>query len=106
MGNINMMNDIQEEIFWSAKEESGLWEVINVLVALKKVDRQTAFELLQSEIDFINSNAEIYFIYSKKLYDSKTEIVLDKMRIKDLSLHDVEFHEQGPFYYLSNMPGI
>lgn len=100
------MNDIQEEIFWGAWEESGLWEIISSIAQIKKVDRQTAFNLLQNEIDFINSNTKIYLIYSKKLYDSKTATVLDKMELKNLTLQDAEFHEQGPFYYLSSVPDI
>ena len=63
------MNDIQNEIFWGAMEESGVWEVVSSIAAAKRVNREVAFDLLKSELDFIKSNEKIHLLYSEKLYE-------------------------------------
>lgn len=100
------MNKIQFAIFVGAKEESGIWEVIMDVCGFMGVTKGSAFELIKNEFDFINSHEEIYLVYSEQLYDSENCKVLPKNNLLSLTLFDVEFHEEGPFYYISSFPGI
>lgn len=100
------MNEIEEAIVIGSKEQSGLWEVLNDVASLKKVDRGAAFELVKAQLEFINQRSDIYLIRSTGLYDSDTCTVLDKSKLAALTLRDVEFRSGGPFYYFSHVPGI
>ncbi len=100
------MNSIQEAIFVGSKEESGIWEVLNDISDTMKADRETSLQLMKNEIYFILTNDDIFLIKSNKLYDSNSYQVLDKTKLLNLKLTDVEFNEKGPFYYLSDVPAI
>ena len=99
-------NDIQYAVFVSSKEESGLWETLIDIVDDLNVSRKEAFKLLQSEIKYLEENDDIYLIYSEKLYDTENCKVLDKKELLNLTLEDIEFKEEGPFYYFSSVPEI
>lgn len=100
------MNATQSLIVQSAHEESGLWEVINELAGQSGISREQAFELLKNEVHFLESRPDIELIRSPRLYvyDSESSEVLEKRVLKALTLDEVEFHESGPFYYVSIGP--
>ena len=99
-------NDVQLAIFVSSREETGIWEAIIDIVDDMRVDREHAFLLLQKEIDYLAAQEDIYLIYSQKLYDTATCKPIDKKELLNLTLEDVEFKEEGPFYYFSSVPKI
>lgn len=100
------MNATQRIIFMSAHEESGLWEVISALAGSSGMRREQALELLKTEIDFMESRSDIYLIRSQRLYDAESCEVLEKKALRALTLDEVEFHESGPFYYVSVGPTV
>lgn len=100
------MNKVQEAIFVGSHEESGIWDVLTDISDAMEVDRGAALVLLKGEIDFILNNEEIYLVRSISLYDSDFSEVIEKIHLLGLALNDVDFNEKGPFYYLSNVPGI
>ena len=53
------------------------------------------------EIDYLIERDDIYFLKSQKLYDEDSCEILDKKILLNLTLDDVEFKQEGPFYYLS-----
>ncbi len=97
---------LQGIIVLNALEEEGIWDVVTEVVQKLSVSRLKAFDLIKSEIDFIEATSRVYLIYSKKLYDTVTCKVLDKKELLNLTLEDVEFKEEGPFYYFSSVPEI
>jgi hypothetical protein len=99
-------NEPQLAIFICSREEDGVWDAVTDVVQNMKVDRKTAFLLIQSELDYLQQQDDMYLIYSAKLYDTATSKVLDKKELLNLTLEDVEFKEEGPFYYFSNVPEI
>jgi hypothetical protein len=100
------MNPTQYAIYIGACEEVEIRIVLFDIAENNNISRSDAFKLLQSEIDFIISRDDIYLIYSERLYDQENCQVIDKNKLKELTIDDVEFNELGPFYYLSNMPSI
>jgi hypothetical protein len=100
------MNRIQEAIFVGSREESGIWEVLNDIADSLGVDREMAFSLVRGEVGFLAAREDIFLIKSKRLYESDGCVVLDPRTLADLTLNDVEFREEGPFYYFSNVPMI
>ncbi|MGO2135656.1 hypothetical protein [Marinobacter sp.] len=100
------MNEAQEAIYIGSKEQSGIWEVINDIANSLKISREEAFFLIQKEVNFLQGTKDIFFIKSQKIYDSRDCIVLDPCQLKSMKLCDVEFSEEGPFYYFSNLPSI
>jgi len=108
MGNkiLRFKNFVQEAIFVSSREESGLWEVLADVIDDMHVSPNEAFELLKGEMDYLQGQDDIFLIYSTKLYDTNTSRVLDKKELLNLTLEDVEFKEEGPFYYFSSVPEI
>lgn len=100
------MNNIQEAIFIGSREESGIWEVLNDIADSLEVSRENAFSLIQDEVDFLIDRDDIFLIKSKRLYESEGCEVLNPMKLVDLNLVEVEFREEGPFYYFSNLPII
>lgn len=100
------MNSIQEAIFVGSREESGIWEVLNDVVASSGVSREKAFSLIQDEVVFLLSRDDIFLIKSLRLYKSDGCAVLDPRSLANLTFDDVEFREEGPFYYFSNVPMI
>jgi hypothetical protein len=99
-------NLVQKAILLNSLEEGGLWEVISYISQDMQTDRKAAFSLIQSEMNYLLSQEDIYLIYSTKLYDTATCRVLDKRDLLNLTLEDVEFKEEGPFYYFSSVPEI
>jgi len=99
-------NFVQKAMLLSSLEESGLWEALIDIVDDMNVSRKKAFKLLQDEINYLIAQDDIYLIYSEKLYDTETSKVLDKKELLNLTLEDVEFKEEGPFYYFSSVPEI
>jgi hypothetical protein len=114
------MNDIQKIIYQCAKEGSQLWEIILEIqsVNTKFLDTKTgisivayphnsnikpndAIELFKNEYDFIKSN-NLYLLKTKKLYDNNSLSILDSKEILKLTMEDVSFNQNGPFYYLSD----
>ena len=106
INSIEYNNYIQKSILLSSLEESGLWEALIDIVDDVNVSRKEAFKLLQSEIKYLEENDDIYLIYSEKLYDTENCKVLDKKELLNLTLEDIEFKEEGPFYYFSSVPEI
>ena len=100
------VNRLHQIIVHTAHEQSGLWDIVGEISQTFAVDRREAFELLVGAIRFIEADSGIYLIKSDRLYRSESCEVLPKNRLSALRLDDVEFREGGPFYYLSNMPGI
>lgn len=100
------MNSIQEAIFIGSREESGIWEVLNDIAGSLGVSREKAFSLVQNEVSFLSEREDIFLIKSERLYESEGCIVLHPMVLANLALDDVEFREEGPFYYFSNVPMI
>lgn len=103
---IKYESELQGIIVLNALEEEGIWDVITEVAQKLSVSRTEALKLIQSEIKFIEATNRIYVIYSEKLYDTATSKVLDKKELLNLTLEDVEFKEEGPFYYFSNVPEI
>ncbi len=99
-------NFVQKAILLSSLEESGIWEALIDIVDDVHVDRSNAFGLLKSEINYLIAQDDIYLVYSEKLYDTGTSKALDKKELLKLTLEDVEFREEGPFYYFSSVPEI
>lgn len=100
------MNTVQEAIFVGSREESGIWEVLNDVATSSGVSRERAFSLVQDEVAFLLARDDIFLIKSLRLYESDGCTVLDPRSLANLTLDDVEFREEGPFYYLSNVPMI
>lgn len=100
------MNSVQEAIFFGSREESGIWEVLNDVVTSSGVSRERAFSLLQDEVAFLLARDDIFLIKSLRLYESDGCTLLEPGALADLTLDDVEFREEGPFYYFSNVPII
>ena len=96
------MNDIQEIIYWSAKEATGLWDIVSEIGQKRNISRTSAVDLFKNEIDFIKNNGEIFLLKSDKLYDNHTISNIDKNMILELDYSDFDFHENGLFYYLSD----
>ena len=97
-------NPVQEAIFVGAHEEAGLWEVLIDIVDDMHVDRLTAFELLKEEIDYLLERNDIYLIYSETLTGFEKAEMINKNSILSLELDDIEFHEEGPFYFFFSSP--
>lgn len=96
------MNDIQKIIYWSAKEATGLWDIISEICNKRNVSRISDVDLLKNEIDFIINNNEIFLLQSNKLYDNNAISNIDKNIILKLDYSDFNFRENGIFYYLSD----
>jgi hypothetical protein len=103
---IKYKGELQRIIVLNSLEEEGIWDVITEVAQILSASRLEAFELIKSEIDFIGAASRIFLIYSEKLYDTATCKVLDKKELLNLTLEDVEFKEEGPFYYFSSVPEI
>ncbi len=99
-------NIAQKAIFIASLEEALIRDAVIDVSQDMNVDHKTAFAMIQSELDYIMAQDEIYLVYSKKLYDTATCRVLDKRELLNLKLEDVEFKEEGPFYYFSKAPEI
>lgn len=99
-------NFVQKAMLLSSLEESGIWEALIDIVDDMHVSRAEAFKLLQGEIDYLQKQDDIFLIFSEKLNDTATSKVLDKKELLNLTLEDVEFKEEGPFYYFSSVPEI
>jgi len=100
------MNSIQDAIFVGSREESGIWEVLNDVADSLGVSRERAFSLIQGEVNFLIARDDIFLVKSERLYEANGCIVLDPKALIGLSFDDVEFKEEGPFYYFSNVPMI
>lgn len=100
------MNSIQEAIFVGSREESGIWEVLNDVAGSLGISRDRAFSLIQDEVGFLAARDDIFLIKSERLYESDGCTVLDSLTLTNLTLDDVEFREDGPFYYFSDVPMI
>lgn len=87
-------------------EEAGLWDAVSELAQIEDITQEAALQFLKNEIDYFLKHDDMYLIFSEKLYDSATAKVLDKRVLLNLTLQDVEFKEQGPFYYFSSVPEI
>ena len=96
------MNDIQEIIYWSAKEATGIWDIISEISQKRNISRNSAVDLFKNEIDFIKNNGEIFLLKSDKLYDNNTISNIDKNMILELDYSNFDFNENGIFYYLSD----
>jgi hypothetical protein len=59
------------------------------------------FEYTDQYILSYSATDEMYLLRSEKLYDSASSQVLDEQLLAGLTLDEVEFHESGPFYYIS-----
>lgn len=108
-GNINGIdyhNFTQFIFLTNTLEELGMWEAVAELAQIENVSKNQAFQMLKDEIDYFLKHDDMYLIFSEKLYDTATSKVLDKRELLNLTLEDVEFKEQGPFYYFSNVPEI
>ena len=44
------MNDIQEIIYWSAKEATGIWDIISEISQKRNISRNSAVDLFKNEI--------------------------------------------------------
>lgn len=95
------MNFIQNQIEALANEEDGIWDLISFVSQEYKISREQALEKIKSEIDYLIERDDIYLLMSQKLFDKNTCKILDKKELLNLTLEDVEFKEEGPFYYLS-----
>lgn len=100
------MNSIQEAIFVGSREESGIWDVLNDVAGSLGVSRERAFSLIQDEVSFLTARDDIFLVKSERLYESDGCTVLDPRMLASLTLDDVEFRQEGPFYYFSNVPMI
>lgn len=96
-----MKEYIHKQILLLANEEDGIWDLVSFISQKYEVLRLEAFEKIQKEIDYLIEREDIYFLKSEKLYDPKTCQVINKKELLNLTLDDVEFREEGPFYYLS-----
>ena len=103
---IEYNNYIQKSVLLSSLEESGLWDSLQYIIQDMHTDNKKSLKLLQSEIKYLEENDDIYLIYSEKLYDTENCKVLDKKELLNLTLEDIEFKEEGPFYYFSSVPEI
>jgi hypothetical protein len=99
--NSTAQNEIQYALLIGSLEESGIWEILIYIAREEGVDREVAWDLLKSEMAYFQANGEMYLLRSEKLYDSASSQVLDKQLLAGLTLDEVEFHESGPFYYIS-----
>ena len=100
------MNDIQQAIFVGAQEESGIWEILNDISRIKGISGNDALALIKNEFAFLLSRDDLFLVRSEKLYDSDTCQIIDKRKILELTLADVGFKTEGPFYYFSSSQGI
>lgn len=96
------MNDIQEIIYWSAKEATGIWDIISEISQKRNISRNSAVDLFKNEINFIKNNDEIFLLKSDKLYDNNTISNIDKNMILELDYSNFDFNENGIFYHLSD----
>ncbi|MEM7617626.1 MAG: hypothetical protein AAF195_04520 [Pseudomonadota bacterium] len=103
---IEYYNFVQFIFLTNSLEEEGLWDAVAELSQIEEITKTKALELLKSEIKYFEQHDDMYLIYSKKLYDTGTSKVLDKKELLNLTLEDVEFKEEGPFYYFSTVPEI
>lgn len=100
------MNSIQEAILVGSREESGIWEVINDVADSLGISRGLAFSYIKAELNFIIERKDVFLIKSDRLFESDGCVVLESSSLADLLLDDVEFNDNGPFYYFSNVPEI
>ncbi|ROQ28718.1 hypothetical protein [Gallaecimonas pentaromativorans] len=100
------MSGVKEAIVTGAHEESGIWDILTDIVDSESVDREEALTMLKDEISFIKERTDVYLIKSDNLYDSDTSVVIKKDELLGLTIEDVEFKVNGPYYYLSNVPGV
>jgi len=115
------MSNIQEIIYWCAKEGTGLWEIVLEIQSAntritdthtsihivaypnqENISKNEAMKLLKYEYNFILEQG-FYLLKSEKLYDNSIIEVLDTDKLLTFSYLDICFNENGPFYYLSDM---
>ena len=96
-----MKQDVRYYFAILANEEDGIWDLITDVTQEYKISREEALQKIKKEIDYLIERDDIYFLKSKKLYDENTCEVLEKKILLNLTLKDLEFKEDGPFYYLS-----
>lgn len=95
--------ELQDIFLISAYYQKGLWDVITEVAEELTVPRERALKVIQSEIDFIAATERINLICFDNLEDKAAYKVLDKRELLNLKLEDVEFGEEGPFYYFSEL---
>lgn len=100
------MNATQGAIVAGAHEQSGLWDIVSELAGMHRISRREAFGLLQGQLEFIRKRSDVFLVKSTDLYEANGCELLPIGELLTLSIADVEFKEGGPFYYLSNVPGI
>jgi hypothetical protein len=106
INDIKYYNFAQFIFLTNSLEEEGVWNAVAELSQIEEITKSQALQMLKDEIEYFFKHNDMYLIYSAKLYDTATSKVLDKKELLNLTLEDVEFKEEGPFYYFSNVPEI
>ena len=94
------LNRIQYALFVASHEDGEIREVISDITREYGVDREIALELLKSEVDYLLSEEDIC-LFRSETQDFPPCQMLDKRTLEQMTLEEIELHEDGPYYYVS-----